>query len=111
MQDIIVLSTIKAEYMAAVEASKETLWLRGLVKMFSIIQDSARVHSDSQSVIHLAKDHRYHKQMKHIDVRFYKIRQWVVDDNVIDLVKINTKKNPTDMMTKTIPVGRSSENL
>jgi len=37
----------KAEYMAAVEASKEALWLRGLVETFSIMQDSVRVHCDS----------------------------------------------------------------
>ena len=37
---------------------------------------------------------------KHIDVRFHKIRQWVVDDKVIDLVKISTKKNPADMMRR-----------
>ena len=61
--------------MAAVEASKEALWLRELVETFSIMQDSAWVHYDSQSAIHLAKDHRYHKRTKHIDVRFYKIRQ------------------------------------
>ena len=54
--------------------------------------------------IHLAKDHRYHKRTKHIDMRYHKIRQWVVDDKVIDLVKINMKKNPADMMTKTILV-------
>jgi len=90
--------------MVAVEASKEALWLRGLVEPFSIIQDSVRVHYDSQSVIHLPKDHRYHKRMKHIDVRYHKIRQqWVMDDKMIDLMKIITKKNPADMMTKTIP--------
>jgi len=61
--------------MAAVEASKKALWLRGLVETFSIIQDSVRVHYKSQSVIHLTKDHRYHKQTKHIDVRYHKIRQ------------------------------------
>ena len=43
-------------------------------------------------MIHLAKDHMYHKQIKHIDVRYHKIRQWVVDDKVINLVKISTKK-------------------
>ena len=69
--------------MTAVEASKEALWLRGLVETFSIIQDSVRVHCDSQSAIHLAKDHRDHKQTKHIDVRFHKIRQWVVNNKVI----------------------------
>jgi len=78
--------------MAAVEVSKEALWLRGLIEIFSIIQDSVRVHCDSQSVIHLAKDHRYHKRTKHIDVRYHKIRQWVMDDKMINLVNIYTKK-------------------
>jgi len=60
-----------AKYMAAVEASKEVLCLRELVETFNIIQDSVRVHCDSQSVIHLTKDQRYHKRMKHIDVRYH----------------------------------------
>ena len=76
--------------MAAIEASKEVLWLRGLVETFSIIQDLVQIYCDGQSAIHLAKDHRYHKQMKHNYVRYHKIRQWVMDDKVINLVKINT---------------------
>jgi len=111
LQDTIALLTIEAEYMDIVEASKEALWLRELVETFSIIQDSIRVHCDSQSAIHLAKDHRYHKRMKHIDVRYHTIRQWVVDDKVIDLVKISTKKNPGDIMTKTIPMEKFRASL
>ena len=86
----------EAEYMAIVETSKKALWLRGLVETFNIIPDSVRIHCDNQSVIHLAKDHRYRM--------YHKIRQWVMDDKVIDLVMVSTKKNPADMMTKTIPV-------
>ena len=92
----------EAEYMVTIEASKEPLWLRGLAETFGIIQDSVQIHCDSQSAIHLAKDYRYHKRAKHIDVRYHKICQWVVDDKVIDLVKTSTEKNLTDMMTKTI---------
>jgi len=44
--------------------------------------------------------------MEYIDVRYHKIRQWVMDDKMIDLVKISTKKNPVDMMTKTISVEK-----
>ena len=95
LQDTIAFSTTEAEYMVAVEASKEALWLRGLIETFNIIQDSVRVQCDRQSAIHLAKDHRYHK-----------IRQWVVNDKLIDLVKISSKKNPADMMTKTIPLEK-----
>ena len=73
LQDNVALSTTEAEYMAAVEASKEVLWLRGSVETFSIIQDSIRIHCDSQSIIHLAKDHRYHKRTNHINMRYHKI--------------------------------------
>ena len=53
LQDTIALSMAEAEYIAAVKASKEALWLRGLVEIFSIIQDSVRVHCNSQSAIDL----------------------------------------------------------
>jgi len=96
LQVIVALSMTKAEYMAIVETSKKALWLRGLVETFNIIQHSVRIHCDNQSVIHLAKDYRYR--------RYHKIRQWVMDDKVINLVKVSTKMNPADMMTKTILV-------
>jgi len=82
--------------MNAVEASKEALWLRELVETFSIIKDLVWIYCDNQSAIHVAKDRRYYKRTKHIDVRFHKICQWVVDDKVINLIKISTK-NPADM--------------
>ena len=56
LQDTMALSTIKVEYMAAVEASKNALWLRELVNTFGIIHDLVWVYCISQSVI-LAKDH------------------------------------------------------
>ena len=48
LQETVALLTTEAEHSAAVEASKEALWLIGLVEMFSIIQDSVWVHCDSQ---------------------------------------------------------------
>ena len=94
LQDTITLSMTEAEYITAVVVSNKSLWLKGLVETFSIIQNSVRAHWDSQSTIHLAKDHRYQKWTKHIDMRFHNIRQWVMDDKVIDLIKISMKKNP-----------------
>ena len=82
-----------------------------MVGTFGIIQDLAQVYSDSQSVIHLAKDYRYHKRTKHIDVKYHRIRHWIVLENVIDLVKISTKKNPVDMIIKTIPVEKFRASL
>ena len=44
-------------------------------------------------------------------MRYYKIRLWIMDDKVIDLVKVSTKKNSADMMTKTIPVEKFKASL
>ena len=52
-----------------------------------------------------------HKRTKHINVKYYKIRQWVVDEKVINLVKIVTKQNPADMMTKIISVDKFRASL
>jgi len=42
---------------------------------------------------------------------YNKICKWIMDDKVIDLVKISTKKNLVDMMTKTIPVKKFRASL
>ena len=72
-QSLIALSTIKSEYMVVVEATKEALWLRRLVKELGIQQGEVQFHCDSQSAIFLAKNQLYHARTKHIDVRFHKI--------------------------------------
>jgi len=108
LQDTVTLSTTEAGYIVTVEASKEALWLKELVETFGIIHDSIQVHCDSQD---LAKDQMYHKRIKHINVRYHKIRQWIADDKMNDLVKINTKKNPAYMMTKIVPVEKFRSSL
>ena len=53
----------------------------------------------------------HHKRIKPFNMMYHKIYQWIMDDKMIDLVKISTKKNPTDMMTKIIPVEKFRASL
>ena len=87
--------------------------MRGLVSTFGIIHDSIQIYYDSQSAIYLAKDHMYHKRTKHLDVRYHMIHHLIIVEKVIDLVsvKISTKKNLVDMMTKTISVEKFKASL
>jgi hypothetical protein len=71
LQSIVLLSTTEAEYMAATEAVKEAIWLRGLVSDLGLKQDETVVFCDSQSSIHLTKNQMYHERTKHIDVRYH----------------------------------------
>ena len=47
----------------------------------------------------------YHSRTKHIDVRYHWIRE-VMDQQLMTLVKIHTKENPADMLTKVITLEK-----
>ena len=67
------LSTTKAEYIAASDASKEAIWLARLVGDLGM-QHIPVLHSDSQSAIALARNPVFHSKSKHIDVQYHFIR-------------------------------------
>jgi len=60
----------------------------------------------SMRAIYLVKNQAYHARTKHIDVRFYFVRE-LLEEGDIELQKIHTKKNPADMLTKIIPRVKS----
>lgn len=84
--------------MVAIELVKETIWLRGLVSDMGLQQDETIVFYDSQNAIHLIKNQMYHKRTKHIDVRYYFLREVVTYGDII-LKKIVVAENSTDMLT------------
>jgi len=43
----------------------------------------------------------YHARTKNIDVRFHFVRE-ILDEGDIELEKVHTKENPTDMLTKVV---------
>ncbi|KAH9752632.1 hypothetical protein KPL71_014771 [Citrus sinensis] len=99
LQSIIALSTMEAEYMAVTEAVKEALWLKGLLGDLGVIQENIAVFCDNQSAIFLAKNQTYHARTKHIDVKYHYVRE-IIESGVVLLRKIDTKDNPSDMLTK-----------
>lgn len=91
--------------MSLTEAVKEALWLKGLLREFGYDQKSVDIHCDSQSSIALSKNNVHHERTKHIDVKCQFIRE-VIANGKVDVVKISTKKNPADIFTKTLAVGK-----
>jgi len=87
--------------MAMTEAMKEVIWLQGLFDDLGIDQDMLKINCDSMSAINLTKNQVYHAGTKHIDVRFYFVRE-IFDEGDFELVTIHTKDNPADMLTKVI---------
>ena len=71
LQKTVALSSTEAEYMAALEAGKEILWMKDFIGELGIQQDEYRLYCDSQSAIHLAKNVAYHSRTKHIQRRYH----------------------------------------
>ena len=101
LQSTIALFTTKAEYMAATEAVKEAIWLKGLLGDLRVIHENIAVFYDNQSAIFLAKNQTYHARTKHIDVKYHYMRE-IIESSIVLLRKIDTKDNPSDMLTKVV---------
>lgn len=56
LQKCVALSITVAEYIATVEACKEALWLKKLLKNLRLEQEKYNVYCDSQSAINLNKN-------------------------------------------------------
>ena len=80
-------------------AVKEPSWLGGLIGGLRLTPPTATIFCDSQSAIHWANHHIYHERTKHIDVKYYFIRD-VIESKKIQVLKIATEDNLADMFTK-----------
>ncbi|WVY92419.1 hypothetical protein V8G54_031507 [Vigna mungo] len=105
VQKIVVLSTTKVEYEAVTDASKELIWLQGLLTELGFIQKIIVLHNDSQSAIHLAKSSTFHSRTKHIDVHYHFIRS-LLEDEMLTLRKILGSKNPVDILIKVTTIDK-----
>ena len=102
-QKSIALSSCEAEIVAASEASKEAVHLRGLAKELGYDVDAATdLHMDNRSAIDVAYNPEHHTQMKHVDRRHFYVRE-LVEDHVLRCPFVSTTDNLADFFTKALP--------
>jgi hypothetical protein len=103
LQPLVALSTTEAEYIAAVEAGKEILWMRNILSEFGYsITSPSTLFIDNQSAINVSKNPEHHGRMKHLDLRFYWLRD-KVEGNLIAPMHVRTEYMPADILTKPVP--------
>ena len=47
----------------------------------------------------------FHEMMKHIDMRYHLVREIIARGDIV-VSKVGTQDNPTDMMTKSLPIAK-----
>ena len=82
-QSCITRSSTEAEYVALSHATQEIVWLRRLLNDIGEKQDQpSNINEDNQGAIKLAKNPRFHKRTKHIDVAYHFVREKVNDKSI-----------------------------
>jgi hypothetical protein len=108
LQTIVTLSTTEAEYIAAVSAGQEILWLQNLFsKLGYDVPNPSTLHIDDQSAVAVAKNPEHHGRIKHLDLRFYWLRN-VVDTGKIKVKHCPTTEMPADLLTKPLVKAKVS---
>ena len=102
LQSIVALSTTEADYVSAVSAGSEAIWIRQLLTELGYEPSGpTTLHMDNQSAIQVARNPEHHGRMKHLDLRFYWLRDAVKNGTLsIDYVPIDSMA--ADILTKSL---------
>ena len=107
LQNTVALSTTEAEFVAASECTKEVMWLMRLLSELGALSenDVPKVFVDNASAVRLVKFPEFHKRSKHIEVRYYYVRE-CFERGEINVIQISTQDQLADMFTKALPKMR-----
>ncbi|CAJ2640974.1 unnamed protein product [Trifolium pratense] len=99
-QPIVTLSTTEAEFVAAASCACQAVWLKKILHQLRKDQNKSTViFCDNSSSIKVSKNPIMHGRMKHIDVRYYFLRD-LVKDGILELKHCSTSDQIADAMTK-----------
>ena len=106
LQPFVTLSTTEAEYIAAVSAGQEIMWLRNLFTEFGYSFDApSSLWMDNQSALSVAQNPEHHGRMKLLDLQFFWLQD-KVQEGVLAIKYIPTGDMVADMLTKAFPQAK-----
>jgi len=82
-QPIIALSTTEVEYIAATSYATQVVWMRRILEVMHDKHNTLRkIFCDNKFAMALSKNLVFHGRSKHIDIRYHKIWELIVDKEV-----------------------------
>jgi hypothetical protein len=100
LQSIVALLTTEAEFVAAASASQEVIWMCQLLGELGFdVSKPLLLLLDNQSAIQVARNPKHHGCMKHLDLCFYWLCNFVVAGQ-IDICYVPTADMAANLLTK-----------
>jgi hypothetical protein len=102
LQSIVALSTTEAEFISAISAGQQIVWMYSFLGSLGNSFDApSLLLVDNQSVIQVARNPEHHGRMKNLDLRFFWLRN-MVNSGVIAVRYIPTTDMAADLLTKAL---------
>ncbi|GJS40265.1 hypothetical protein Tco_0565308 [Tanacetum coccineum] len=98
-------STTGAEYVAAASCCGQVLWIQNQMLDYGYNFMNTKIYTGNESTICIVKNLVFHSKTKHIEIRHHFIRDYN-EKRLIQMSKIHTDHNVTDLLTKAFGVGR-----
>ena len=98
-------STTEAEYIAALDAAKEAVWIKNLVFRLGVvpsITNPVDIYYDNNGAIAQDKGTRSHQRSKNILMHFHLIRE-IIERRDVQISRVHTDDNVADPLTKPLP--------
>ena len=100
-QRTVALSSLEAEYAAVALTVKEALWIMRWLQQVGINITSVPIYMDNQGAIAFAKNAQFSQRTKHVDIKFYFIRD-LIEEGTIKLYYVASENNNADILTKSL---------
>ncbi|GKE48710.1 putative ribonuclease H-like domain-containing protein [Tanacetum coccineum] len=104
-QTIVANSTTEAEYVAASSCCGQVLWIQNQMLDYGYNFMNTKIFIDNESTICIVKNPLFYSKTKHIEIRHHFIRDSYAK-RLIQVIKIHTYHNVTDLLTKAFDVSR-----
>nr|GEY33251.1 hypothetical protein [Tanacetum cinerariifolium] len=112
-QIIFATSSAEAEYIAAIDASKEAVWVRKFISGLGVvptIEEPISMYCDNTGAIAIANESEITKSARHFRAKVHYLRE-VIEYGDIKLEKVHTNDNLADPFTKALAFPTHSEQL
>ncbi|GKE21004.1 putative ribonuclease H-like domain-containing protein [Tanacetum coccineum] len=98
-------TTGEVEYVAAANCYGQVLWIQNQMLNYGFNFMNTKIYIDNENTICIVKNPVFHSKTKHIEIRHHFIRD-AYEKKLIQVLKIHTDDNVTDLLTKAFDVSR-----
>jgi hypothetical protein len=108
-QDVIAQSTAEIEYIAAITAVNQAIWIKKILVDLHMDQlEPTRIYVDNQTAISFANNHVFHCKIRHFKIKLYFFREVQKEGDVIQL-SCQTNDQIVDVLTKALSKANFEE--